>query len=453
MKKYFALIGAALALAACIKETPVEESVASEDLTSIVFDFTINRPGETKAVKPGWENGDRVYIFFEDVTTGYVTMDYDGTKWSTPTLNGSATVAALTESGKKLTAVYLPYNNADTCTYNDPDPSDEYPGIWEFGNSMTNVNSYCLRAEKVAYTVTIASGIATLAATLNMTAPWDFVQVFIPDASASGTITMSCNSLESYCFGCVDVDGTIEDYSSLGSQITGYAATIGGETGYYFSGVLPADWSVITSSFGNEWYMTFEYKGTYYDFYKHVDSYITAGTAIKLDKNHLHQVGPGYYVTIGGCQWSTVNCGADVPWQYFYTGDRSNANIFVPWGTNPPALLSGERIPSRAEAESLYSATNQYWVIVNDGIEGFLCVDKTDDSKFVFFPATGNESPSISNGSTGVYWTTSTIAKGSDPDYWGAAIWIQKAALKKVGQEFNYLEKALVFPVRPVKNI
>ena len=86
MKKLSLILCAAFAIAACgtiapeneIQETPIT-------VQDLVFDFAVHYPGETKAVKKGWESGDKVFVFFEGVTTGYVTMTHSGSGWGTPT--------------------------------------------------------------------------------------------------------------------------------------------------------------------------------------------------------------------------------------------------------------------------------------------------------------------------------------------------------------------------------
>lgn len=449
MKKYLALFVAALAFAGCTKELPVDEPGADE-VTSIVFDFAINRPDDTKAVKTGWESGDRIYVFFEGVTTGYVTIDFNGTEWSTPVLNGSATVEALTESGKHLTAVYLPFNNSATCEYNGM--------FWGFTGGVEALSSYYLSTDRVSYTVSISGGIATLSAPLALRAPEGLVQIFIPDAGATGTITMSCSSLKSVQLGNISGDATLSPAEyPLGSNIVGHATTIKGATGYYAYGLIPADWSETGDADGYEWYFTFNYGGVYYDFYKHLGSRITGGTAIKLDKSHLHIVGPGYYVQMGGLLWSTVNSGAETPWAYFYDSQLSNPYYFVQWGNNPTSFREGERIPSKADVQALraamtdeYSSVKEWWITVNEGTEGLLCVDNADASKYLFFPATGGGN--ITNGKVGRYWT-STVSE-SDSNY-GVQFMGSKLGYGayRIGKDFQPQKKTDYYPVRPVKDI
>ena len=98
------LVTALLALSSCRKEIPVVEEGRTYALSSLRFDVTINRL-ETKGIKSGWESGDKVFLFFSEVTNAYVTMSFDGSSWSSTPSNGAV---SLNQTGT-LTAIYLPY--------------------------------------------------------------------------------------------------------------------------------------------------------------------------------------------------------------------------------------------------------------------------------------------------------------------------------------------------------
>ena len=117
MKKAFLLLLFATVAFSCV---PEQELVVDEpdffDISSLSFNFTVNSPGDTKAVKSGWEYGDKVFVFFSGLSTGYVTFEYGTSGWNVPVVSGSGSIA----SGGTLTAVYLPYGKdavviADGC--------------------------------------------------------------------------------------------------------------------------------------------------------------------------------------------------------------------------------------------------------------------------------------------------------------------------------------------------
>lgn len=170
MKKTLYVLGAALALVACAKEAPVVEE-SPLDASKLTFNFTVNQidNADTKAVKTAWANGDVVYVFFEDNTTNYIKMVYDGSDWACLDKEDGVDFAGLTlsESGKKLTAVYLPYNT-DAPAYDEG---------WTFADTY----SYYLTSGAESYTVNTGVTPNVVTATLNMAKPFDSVQIFIPD--------------------------------------------------------------------------------------------------------------------------------------------------------------------------------------------------------------------------------------------------------------------------------
>ena len=72
MKKYliFALCAVAMAFVACQKESVKEEEPVQAE-THLTLNFTINNGEATKAVKSGWEYGDRIHIYFDRDFTNF----------------------------------------------------------------------------------------------------------------------------------------------------------------------------------------------------------------------------------------------------------------------------------------------------------------------------------------------------------------------------------------------
>ena len=88
MKKILFLMSLAVAVLACNKEIPAGPQPAQEHIT---LDFTIDDDGspETRAVKTGWVNNDRMYVFFDDIseTAEYLIIKYSSStkKWNPET--------------------------------------------------------------------------------------------------------------------------------------------------------------------------------------------------------------------------------------------------------------------------------------------------------------------------------------------------------------------------------
>ena len=177
------------ALFACVacQKAPVVETVPEEGRqqeaapVELVVDIQVNHPGDTKAVKTGWESGDKIYVFFEDVTpTKYLELAYNGSAWS-PTLRGDLLATDLTASGKHMSAVYFPY---------------EQPVIASGGEGVTfrtgghsndaidglHIYTYFMKCENAEYTINTSTGITTLSGILDMVNPAGFVQFYINEA-------------------------------------------------------------------------------------------------------------------------------------------------------------------------------------------------------------------------------------------------------------------------------
>lgn len=134
------------------------------------------------------------------------------------------------------------------------------------------------------------------------------------------------------------------------------------------------------------------------------------------------------YVEIGGIKWATMNIGANsitdtglyfqwgdtqgytaesgkrFQWEYNgYKYSTSSSNMTKYNSTDElTALLSEDdavttawggnwRTPTPSECQALKDAVNIEWTTnyLDSGVKGFICTDKTDSSKVLFFPATG----------------------------------------------------------------
>ena len=180
MKKTLIILAAiAFALVSCNEEildnTPDETPTAQ---TSIVFNLTANHPdgAATKAIKTAWENGDVIYVFFNNVAAPkYLKMSYDGSKWSYTEMDGASTGSLRLEEGASGTmrAVYLPFGNTLTV------------GAGADGTSFTfseTTYSYYLTAT-LDYTVKDGK----VSGAFNMSIPVGYVQFFLDDAGASSS--------------------------------------------------------------------------------------------------------------------------------------------------------------------------------------------------------------------------------------------------------------------------
>ena len=173
MKRIVFIVLSALCLfVACVKD-PIQENSAKD----IVFSITVNHPDNTKAVKSNWEDGDIVYVFFQDVNaTKYLELTSDGSDWGATT-RGGLSVSDLTASGKKIYGIYFPFEQPVI-------ESDGGTGVtFKTGGSNPatsglGIYTYYMTAN-ANYTVDTSGDIATLTGTLDMQNPTGYVQFYI----------------------------------------------------------------------------------------------------------------------------------------------------------------------------------------------------------------------------------------------------------------------------------
>ncbi len=375
MKKLiFSVFAVLLAFCACQKVIPSSPEGEKEyALSDLHFDFRIERNPETKGVRTGWLNGDMVFIFLENVSSAYLTVTYDGSVWSTdPDLHGESLTSV--SSYGHLTAIYLPYGNDRTPTWNG--------SAWVFNG--TN-DYYYLKSEKADFFITdTENAISTLGAYLYMDTADRFVQFFLLDESAEGTIQLACNVVAPAGIGGIAGDGTVSDTSpALGGWMTARAETIGGEKGYYASGKL-------SNRPGVQYYFAINASGTYKHYYKQRSSALESRGAYQLPAaaNWL-TVSSTTFVEIAGNKWCSLNAGSTTPWD---SGTQFTA------ASMDGALASDTHIPSDAEWNLLLDRTKAAWIRISLlGTEGFLIMDRANPDNYFFLPCLD-------------YWSTSTTS-------------------------------------------
>ncbi len=459
MKKTLLLAAAVLALAACTKETSVKEE-GIIDASKLVFDIEVLNGNDTKGVKTAWENGDVVYVFFEDDTEVYLEMKFNGTSWSYSKrgkwdIEDSQIVFKinLSASGKKLSAVYFPGLMINRIAYKD--------GAWRFGD-ISVMDGYYQMASGVEYTVTSTDDVNTLHATVTLTAPENIVQIFVPESEAPKlgddyAYLLTATHLSPSNPPCALPDGTVTwSKGNEGFPLSGYYGTLGGETGYYF-------WGILNGGAGN---YDFDFqlvkcdKVIYVDKNKkdRADKYPlsskskrvtgkTVGGSFAAELSGLKE--NGNFVSLGyegGPLWATGNLdktnGKIVsPFEtgeYFWYGkttpyNKSDTQHYK--GTDNPLAISADvaysadeswRIPTKPQFEALISDTNTSveWI---DGegkstwpkIYGRRITSKKNGIS-LFFPAAGYYYPGNDDVLTfktiGYYW--SSTPNGPDKAYY-----------------------------------
>ena len=374
MKKILLLLAVALcALSACRKELP--ESAGASGVPGLRFEFIIEYPDASKAVKSGWASGDKVFVFFSGVTTDYLTLTYDGSAWGTPTFALSATPAPDLGASGTLTAVFLPYGSSSaSATYS--------AGSWTFDQGA---DSYFLAAEKVKYYVTDPDDQpATVGATLYMAAREDYAQFYVPATSPTGTIRLACNAVQPAGLASISADGTVTELTTgvQGDWMTGYADTIDGEAGYYVSGKV-AEGADEDCGFALEY-------GTapslyYKNYYKKREEVIAVRGAYKLpalgDWPGVQDADGVAFPEVGASRWAASGIGAADPWAV------GSSIAFSATDAAIAAAYSGQKVlPSDAEWEVLLDENNAVWVPMTlGGTPGYLIKESGDNPRHYFF--------------------------------------------------------------------
>lgn len=375
MKKTLLFAMAVLALAACSKEN-LEKEDGIIDASKLVFNIDVqNANATTKGVKTVWENGDDVYVFFEDNTTQYVKMTYDGTSWTYADKDGGSTFTDLTlaASGKKLSAVYMPDFVCSAAPTYDTDK-------WTFGA----VQGYFQKADAVSYTVTSTDNVNTLSATISLAAPAGISQIFVPTteyaALGSGEeYVLTATHLIQFNFSGIVPGGEAAFGTTYnGFPLTAHAGSLGGDTGLYFWGLLDAagtydfDFQLVKQNAANKYAISSQFKSVTG---KTVGSSFAAKLTSLTDNGKF--VSLGYD---GGPLWATGNLDKTnktivdplEAGEYFMYGYITPYNSTDPkyTGTENPLSIdhdaayqanSAWRIPTKAQFEALISSTNKSW--------------------------------------------------------------------------------------------
>ena len=380
------MITVVLALCACQRVTPnLAEEGKTYDLSNLRFNFTIENGVATKGVRDSWQAGDKVFLFFENVSSAYAYVQYDGSAWSTDPIIPSPmeTPATLGESGY-LTAVYLPYGNSLAPTW------DGSANAWTF--SGTN-DYYYLKCENASYFITDQNDVLpTLGAYLYMDTADSFVQLYIPDDSASGTINIACNYLIPAGIAGVASDGTVtETVGTQGEWVTARAETIDSEKGYYAS-------CKLSPRPGLQYYFAIDAGAgagaeRYKHYYKQRSSVLAGRGAYQLPAlADWLTVSSSTYIDVNNYSWGTVNYGASTPWEIGTATSASGLSSIS---------VDNAAVPSDINWNLLLDRTKVTWIQVSLlGVDGFIIMDRITPSNYFFLP-------SYVSGSSVNYWSTS----------------------------------------------
>ena len=251
MKKAVFFLGClALLVAGCNKGQTVEE--LAEEVPQLKFNITANFVDDTRAVKKGWDVGDKIYLafdvsFLEEVgglptNHGYVTMTFNGNTFDTPQSSDANFMKALLKSPSgKLAAVYLSSNQTPELVFDDQSSGSSH--VYAFSvKDRYSLGGYILSSNEVDYTISDNILTAELNLTLNPSdtrIPVHFFLPSVPEEEASH-YTLSCAEfsrdaftaflyLQSFSVGPEVLQGLVpsSDYPIRGSYYDGGVEFVG----------------------------------------------------------------------------------------------------------------------------------------------------------------------------------------------------------------------------------
>lgn len=342
------VLSAVLALVACNKETPVKDS--SKDASKFVVNITVNHPDATKAVKSGWVDGDKVYVFFDGVTGAkYVELTRDGSSW-TPEMKGGLAVSELAATGT-MYGVYFPY---------------EQPVIAADGANVTfktasglSIYTYYMTGSG-AYEVNKSADITTLTGSMDMVNPDGYVQFYIGKdgekynadgkyrLSVAGVKPTACTtfSTSTHTFGTKELNPA--------QPMWGYKL----EDGVAFSGVIDAtSWSNSANSHVIYLFDTEAAAKTITISGKTLSSHAAVNFSSTKPSTWSAAVTAPAFVTFDGVKWGKFNLGATAEGTV-----AANYGWYFGWGDIVPATgTAASNAPASGfGGESYYRKTVAY---------------------------------------------------------------------------------------------
>lgn len=346
MKKMIVMLVAFFAIYACSKQPQTPDNSYQ-----LIFDINVTRADDTKAVKTDFVDGDKLYVFFEDVTGAkYVTLTKTDGVWGAD-ISGSLTIEDLAESGKHMYAVYFPFGTPTITASGD--------GV-SFGSALELMYTYYMTGS-AKYTLTKAEGIATLSGTLDMFIPDNFVQFFI-DKDGEGNYNandqyrlavdqvrpVACASYANGSF-----TQSTKDYSQ---PMWGYAY---GTEGIAFSGEINS----------SEWSSAAHHRIILFDTTAPAKSKVFTKTLTSHQAINLKNAGSwsdavtiptkGECVTVNGIKWAPYNIGASA--NYSGSGVYEDYGFLFAWGELIPYTNEEDWGYTDWNMKNDMSLVNYYW--------------------------------------------------------------------------------------------
>ena len=366
MKKYLIIMAAALvALASCGKGNlnPEEEI---DELPPISFNLTAKHPGGTKAVKTGWEDGDALFIFFNNVAAPkYLKMVYNGETWTSYEKNGDVTSPGCLglkngDSGS-MRALYLPFG---------------VTSISASGTSFvfSNVSYTYYLTATLNYTVVDNK----VNGAFDMQIPDGYVQFFIEDPNVNNGpyYGLATDAVIPVGVESIDANGSIIETSDkvAGDDMRGFPD----KGGWLFSGVLNNNYAYKNDG-------RYYFAKTWYSDNIRQDYYITGKTLASHNAVKLPAIGNSKWQTVGSDVTVTLKTSDNTSLGTWYTcnfGQRAPESLGTLMDFESANQQTQFNLPNKAEFERIVN--NCTWTRVS--IKGEIGYVVQAAQGFIFLP-------------------------------------------------------------------
>ena len=346
MKRILFLALAAFALFSCNKEMAIVENESQSQPLKYVFNIA-EKPSfdaNTRAVKTSWEEGDKIYINFDDATptslTDFTVLKYDGSAWVVDNEGNGP--------GDKTSGTL------DALYYANPSPTlaDFGDGGKAFSNSVADFGKYMfLNKNNIDYTVDDGEVKASISLDFEKNIDRTYVQFCITELGEDDDwwfVTEDRSHPEENGISAwvpewqvVDDEGRFSYLSSTGFSRSNYSLNKRTDGHYFYSSIVQnADKITITLVKGTgdtqmEYSKTFSknisgkcaaitFKGPQLD----ENGEPTNGWTKKTGKINGHE-----YVNMGnGLKWATMNLGASKPedfGDYYAWGETATKDTYT----------------------------------------------------------------------------------------------------------------------------
>lgn len=228
--------------------TEVEEN-ASTEIKELRFDIQVQNASDagTKAVKTAWENGDKVYLFFNLEGAKYVTLTYNGSTWE-GAMSGDLSDASELGTAGTMYGIYFPFGGVAIAA--DGEGGVTFKGV--SSNDKLNgepIYTYYMTGA-APYTVTTAGDVSTLSGRISLTIPDGYVYFFMnangENYKSDGQYRLSAEGLKPFaCTGFNKDDKFTVTELTAQNPVWGYAYKE--DAGIAFSGKLEGSWDAGSS--------------------------------------------------------------------------------------------------------------------------------------------------------------------------------------------------------------